>query len=94
MKNRLLGSFQASDQFSYNITSGKVTVNCAFKFVYKLGGSRIDLRRSSAECFDLPRAVKVKDYNVSSDCGSIFTISMTASKKQATITSGSVTPCT
>merc|ERR1711892_1377098 len=82
----------ASDEFSYNITSGKVTVTCAFKFVYKLGGSKIDLRRSTAECEDLPRAIKVKDYAVSSECGSVFTISMTASKKKATITSGTVTP--
>merc|ERR1711892_1556951 len=82
----------ASDEFSYNITSGKVTVTCAFKFVYKLGGSKIDLRRSTADCEDLPRAIKVKDYAVSSECGSVFTISMTASKKKATITSGTVTP--
>merc|ERR1711892_830169 len=82
----------ASDEFSYNITSGKVTVTCAFKFVYKLGGSKIDLRRSTADCEDLPRAIKVKDYAVSSECGSVFTISMTASKKKASITSGTVTP--
>jgi len=82
----------ASDEFSYNITSGKVTVTCDFKFVYKLGGARIDLRRSTAECLDLPRTIKVKDYNVSSDCGSIFTISLTATKKATTLTAGTVTP--
>lgn len=82
----------ASDEFSYNITSGKVTVTCHFKFVYKLGGSRIDLRRSMAECDDLPRTIKVKDYAVSSECGSIFTISLTATKKATTLTSGTVAP--
>jgi len=82
----------ASDEFSYNVTSGKVTVTCAFKFVYKLGGSRIDLRRSTAECFDLPRTIKLKDYDVSSECGSVFTISLTATKKATTLTAGTVTP--
>ena len=76
-----------------DIKSGKVTVTCDFKFVYKLGSARLDLRRSTADCKDIPRTIKLTDYLITSECGSNFTISLLANNKGTKITAGTVEPC-
>ena len=41
---------QARDSVQANVTQGDISLACDFTFVYKLGKTRLDLRRSTADC--------------------------------------------
>merc|ERR1712130_321750 len=40
----------ATDEIEASVTRGTTTLSCSFKFVYKLGKTRLDLRRSNGFC--------------------------------------------
>merc|ERR1711953_1626493 len=66
----------ATDQIEANVTRGTTTLSCDFKFVYKLGKTRLDLRRSSGFCTGgTSKSLLFIEQKFSSSCGSNFTVS-------------------
>ena len=50
MMRHLLEVQGATNIIQANVTHKSGILNCDFKFVYKIGRTRLDLRRSSASC--------------------------------------------
>merc|ERR1712130_946350 len=81
----------ATDEIEASVTRGTTTLSCSFKFVYKLGKTRLDLRRSNGFCTGgTSKSLLFIDEEFSSMCGSNFTVSFRVREMETKLLEGNV----